>query len=456
MNPRTETTRARRGFLLLLALLLAGATVQAQEPAPRTLSLDEAVRLALDSDEQIQQMAETLTAAQADVLAAGADRLPQVALSGNWKRNIKKPAFFLPPDFAAAFGGASSVEAGRDWDLQAAATVTLNLWTAGRLSSARAMAEQGVEATRWQEALARDAVRFSVTQAYWDLLLAHEQVRIAEQALALARENKRVTEAAFDEGNASRFELLRADVELTNREAPLVQAQNQRRLAELNLLRRCGLEPGTPLDLSTTLDEVRPPAPEADLIARMHDASPELRALEHSVKAAQWSTSLARAGRGPMVRLQGTYAVQGEWDDDLFPGGDETAGSLSAALGVSWPIFDGFATKAAVQSSEAQLRVARLEYERTVRDRELGVRQARTNLENARLALEGRREGVQLATEAHRLAVIRKENGLATPLELLDAELALTEARVQLAAALHDVNIAAARLELAVGGSEEN
>ena len=423
--------------------------------ASRTLSLDEAVTLALDSDEQIQQMVATLSGARADVLAAGADRLPQVALSGSWNRNIKKPAFFLPPDMAAAFGGSSSVEAGRDWDLTAAASVTLNLWTAGRLSNARALAEQGVEATRWQENLARDAVRFSVTQAYWDLLLAGEQVRIAEQALALARENRRVTQAAHDEGNASRFELLRADVELTNREAPLVQARNQQRLAELALLRRCGLEPGTGLVLTSGLQAAPAPAPEDTLLQRMHRDSPELRALEHSVKAAEFSTALARAGRGPMVQLSGTYAVQGEWDDDLFPGGDETAGSMSAALGVSWPLFDGFATKAAVQGSEADLRVARLEYERTVRDRELGVRQARTNLENALLALEGRREGVDLAVEAHRLAVIRKENGLATPLELLDAELALTEARVQLAEALHDANIAAASLELAVGGSEE-
>ncbi len=421
----------------------------------RPLSLDQAVALALDSDEQIQQMVETLAGARADVLAAGAGRLPQVALNGAWTRNLKKPAFFLPPEFAAAFGGASSVEAGRDWDLKAAASVTLNLWTAGRLSHARALAEQGVEAARRQQALARDAVRFRVTRAYWDLLLAGERVRIAEQALALARESHRVAEAAYSEGHASRFDLLRADVELTNRQAPLVQMRNQRRLKELALLRLCGLEPGTNLLLTSGLKATPAPESEEVLLERMRRDSPELRALEHKVKAAELATALARAGSGPVVQLQGAYAVQGQWDDDLFPGGDETAGSLSAALGVSWPLFDGLATKAATRKREADLRVARLEYTRAVRDRELGVRQARTNLENARLALEGRREGVDLATEAHRLAVIRKENGLATPLELLDAELALTMARVQLAEALHDANIAAASLELAVGGSEE-
>lgn len=447
-------------FAILGTLLPAAAgRSQAQEATPRSgsvaLSLEQAVELALGSDEQILQMTERIQGARADLMSANSGRLPQLDVAGSWTRNLKKPSFFLPAGMAAGFGGASSVEMGGDWDLQAAASLSWNLWTAGRLSSARALAEEGVEATRRQKALVRDAVRYNVTAAYNDVLLAHLRARIAKESLDLATESHRVTQASYDEGRTSRFDLLRAEVELTNREAPLVQARNEYRLAELALLRACGLDPGTQLTLLTDLAEVPAPEAESGLLTRMRSQSPELQALEHGLKAARWSVSLAKAARGPIVQLQGTYALQGQWDDDLFPGSDEAVSSASAALAFSVPIFDGYSTKASILGSEADLRVAEIEFERTLRDRELGVRQARTNLENALLALEGRHEGVELATEAHRLADIRKENGLATPLEQMDAQLALTEARLQLAQALYSCNIAAAALDLAVGGNEE-
>jgi outer membrane protein TolC len=440
-------------LLAVCCLLVAlGANAQSND-VPRALSLDEARQLALANDEQLAQMAQAVLGAEASVTAAGADRLPQVDLSGTWTRNLKKPSFFLPPDLATGLGGASSVEMGGDWDLSAAATATLNLWTAGRLSAARGMAREALASTRWQQALVRDAVVFQAEQAYFAVLLASEDVAIAEGAMAQAEENLRITREALGQGKASRYEMLRAQVTATNREAPVVQARNNLVLARQQLLRVCGLGQQTQLNLTDPLASVDKPQDLDPLIAEMNAHSPELRALEHSVKAAKLSVNLAKAGRGPVVQLQGQYALQGQWDDDILPTGDESVGSASVALGVSWPVFDGFAAKADIQGRQADLRQSQLELERVRRDRELGVRQAHTQLLNALLALEGRREGVDLAEETYRLAEIRLENGMATPLERLDAELALTEARAQLAQALYACNTAASSLTLAVGGA---
>lgn len=453
---KTSAISARHGAnlglwyvaLVSLSLLCLSTTVLA-----RPLSLDQARDLALASDEQLAQARQAVDGAAADVLAAGADRLPQLSLAGTYTHNLKKPVMFLPADMASAFGGATSLEMGGDWDLQAAATLSLNLWTAGRLSAARGMAGEALASSRWQEALVADAVAFAAEQAYYDALLTAEQVDIAVRAHELAEEARRVAQAALDQGTGSRFDLLRAQVELANREAPVVQARNQYHLAVLQLLRVCGLDHGESVELTDALANVPAPRDLDVLLADMIADSPELKALEHQVKAATMAVSLARAGRGPLVQLQGQYAIQGQWDDDLFPGDNETAGSATAALAVSMPVFDGFAAKAEIGGSRADLRMAELELERITRDRELGVRQARTGLVNARLSLEGRREAVTLAEEAYRLAQVRLDNGLATPLERLDAETALTDARVQLAEALYNCNLAAASLKLAVGGA---
>jgi len=296
-----------------------------------------------------------------------------------------------------------------------------------------------------------DVVRYGARAAYHGAQLAAEQVAIAEKALAETEEALRIARAGLVEGTTSRFDALRAEVELANRKAPLTQARNALDQARLGLLRACGLPADAAVALTDSLAETADARPVDDLLARMRRTSPELHALASVVALNRQSVALARAGRGPVVELQGSYVLQGEWDEDLLPGSDERATSASAALAVSLPVFDGFATKAGIQRAEAGLRTAEAELERVARDRELSVRRASLNLQSARAALVGRRESVVLAEEAYRLALVRLENGLATPLERLDAELALTAARAQLVSTLYDVNLAGAALDLAVG-----
>jgi len=438
--------------LIGISLLQPGLPATAATTVDLTLA--DAVERALASDETLAQARLAVAAAQADVGGAAAARLPSLDLAGSWTRNLKNPSFFLPSDLAAGFGGATKVEMGQDHGLAGALNLTWNLWTAGRLSAGVGAAREAVEASRWRSELAADAVRYAATVAYADAVLAAENVAIAREALAASREAERLTIAAFEQGTASRFERLQAQVERTNREAPVIAAQSWSESALLNLKRICGLDPAVEVRLIDPLDGGGAPAPETELLAAMGAASPELKSLDHVIAARRQQLSLAEAGRGPVVRLQGSYALQGEWDDGLLPDSDERATSAAVALAVSLPIFDGFETKSAIERARVDLRMAEVERDRVMRDRELAVRSARLNVVAAQAALAGRDAAVDLAAEAHRLAVVRLENGLATPLERLTAELALTQARVQRVEALHECQVARAALELAVGGIE--
>ena len=467
---------------LVAALPCGTAAAQPQEPivppAPAVvLDLERAVNLALANDELLRQADAMVAAAEADLRAADSGRLPQINVGAEWTANLIKPAFFLPAEFAEGMGGATKVEMGRDNSLQGAVSLTWNLWTAGRLGAAVGAARELVAAGQWQHAAVADAVRFQATAAYLDALLAAQRVRIAEDALATTAEALRLTRAGNTQGTVSRFDLLRAEVELANREVPLIQARNAQRQSELALARLCGLAPSVRLALTDTLAAVAgapggfdqagvtgaggdrggaggaiEPAIVDALVAAMRDGSPELHALRHQVAAGQQAVALARAARGPTVQLKGQYGLQAEWDNDVAPSQEERATSAGVGLAVTVPIFDGWHARAGIQGAEARLRLAELELARLDRDRELAVRQASLQLASALAALAGRRESVALAGEAYRLAAVRLENGLATPLERLDAELALTQARVQLAESLHACNLARAAVALAVGG----
>ncbi len=412
-----------------------------------SLSLREAVARALESNESLRAAAAAVEAARAGADETRAGRLPSLGLSGRYARNFLLPSFFINMD-----GQFTKLEIGADNDFQGQAAATWNLWTAGRQSAAEAAARAATAAAAGGEAAAADLVRLGAREAYCGALLAASQVAIAEHSLRQSQETVRVTEAAFAEGTASRFDCLRAGVELSNRQPQLHAARNDLALALALLSRRCGLPPDVSLALTDSLAAVAAPAALDSLQALARVSSPRLKALAHAEAARRATVSLERAARGPVVQLSSAYAVEGQWSDGVTPPSENIAKSANVALGVQWPLFDGFRTRARTARAAADLRSAEAARQQAERDLDLAVREAWLTLANARARLEGRREAVALAQEAYRLAGVRLASGVATRLEALDAETALTVARAQLAAALYDCNVAQARLEFAIGG----
>jgi len=233
----------------------------------------------------------------------------------------------------------------------------------------------------------------------------------------------------------------------------LIKARNDFDQALIVLKRRCGLGAIEEINLSDSLTVVAHPPGLDTVIVAMHEGSAEIKALEHGVDMQKHFLRMAKADRYPMMRLTGSYAIQTQWSNEWLPPSSLIAKSAAVQVGIQIPIFDGLNAKGKISKAVADLRTAEIELERVERDKELAVRQSYLTLENALMALDGRTESVQLAEEAHRIALVRLTNGLATPLERLDAELAMTRARAQLAEALFTSRLAAAYLELAVGSS---
>lgn len=415
------------------------------------LSIEKATELALSSDETLRQAEQMVASAEGQVLQARANAFPRISLSGRYGRNILRPSFFLPGEFMDKGPGSIKIEIGEDNDFTGSASVSQILWAAGRVAAGLEAARQYLESFRCRQKAAADYVRFAVKEAYWGAVLASEALRIEEKAYEAASEAVRIARKGFDQGVTSRFDLMRAEVELANREAPLVDARNKRDRALLELKRRCGLDAAMEVLLVDTIPAVEGSIELDSALSAMRNGSAELRALEHAVGARKEFLRIARANRYPTLALTAYYAVQTQWSNDWLPPESLIARSAAIQVGLQVPIFDGFESKGKISSARADLRSAEIELERAIRDKELAVRQAHLMLESARAALVGREESVKLAEETYRLALVRLSNGLATPLERLDAELALTAARVQLAQSRFASQMALAYLELAVG-----
>jgi outer membrane protein TolC len=331
---------------LMVAVILCGAPpLKAAGGDSLMISLDRAVRLGLENDEILRQATEAVAGARGEVQAAKAAALPQLSISAQYGRNFKKPAFFLPEEFREDPNAPAKVEIGEDNEFYGTATVTQILWAAGRVRAGLSAAEQYLESSRFQEIAAADYVRFSVQDAYYAVLLAEEMLQISAKALHDAEEAVRVAKTGFEQGTVSKFDVMRAEVELANRRTPLVAAENDLVRALARLRRRCGIASHVRLTLTDSLTAAQLPGDLDELIAAMRAHSPELKALEHYVSANQYFVRLTRAERYPTLQLSANYAIQSQWSKGFTPDKDLIAHVSGVQLGLYIPIFDGFRTK---------------------------------------------------------------------------------------------------------------
>ncbi len=415
------------------------------------LSLDEAIDLALRNNETVLVAETNRSKAEGAVVEARSGALPQIALSGTYQGNFQLPAFFAPEEF-----GGGMIEMGSDIEVMGALRVDQVLYAFGRVGNAlefagiyRDMADKGIR-------MARDEVIFECREVYLRVLLL-------EDVLSISRRSHEQLEAQFDlielrheQGTASRFELLRSEVELKNFLPELIRAENNLQLTRQDFLRVTGLPVGTVFELIDAPDSQYFKVSEEEAVQEALSARPEIQALSLSVEGAAKILAIRKAGRLPILGLYGQMVLQGQSDrhHPLAPFDENhRAVSSSVGLAVQIPIFDGLRTRGQVQQAQADLHRSQYELEQAKRGVRLEVSQALQDLNSLEQELAGMGATVELAEEAYGIAKSRYDNGLSIQLELSDARVAADMAHLGLAETQYRYKVALARIDRTLGRS---
>jgi outer membrane protein len=445
------------------------------------LTLEEAVVRTLRDSEEMAAARATLAQAEAQVTQATAGALPQVSSNLVYNRAIKTifdqattfpqvsdtlipPAFDLnkPPEerfdllsdlliqdfMGALFRG---LPFGRKNTYLATFTVAQPLYTGGKLGAALNVARHFRAAAQDQMDEAEAQIVLNVRGAYLTASLARRLYRIAVESRRVAEEHFRQVESFYQAGTASEFDLLRARVDLENRDPVVIQAENGATLALLELKRLVNIPAPQPVRLVTEVDPVLTEVNEAEL-QRLIRERPALSAAQEGVAMRQEAVKIARGDRMPSVAVLGTMGFQGFPDNALPPALDAWRKDWSVALSLSVPIFDGFRTRGRVDQAQADLKIARLEESQLREALELQMEAALAEYRSVRAQIEARRQTVVLAERALELADSRFSSGLSTQLEVSDAALLLDQARVNEVQALYDYVQVLAQIERLSGG----
>lgn len=314
------------------------------------------------------------------------------------------------------------------------------------------MSKIGANITKSQLKATEQKVLGEVTDAYYGVLFASSASEVVEEGLHSAEQNLAQVQKFFDVGKASRFDVLRAEVQVANFKPMVVSANNAVRLAESGLRMILGMGDDTDINYIEKLQYA-----ESDLIKMSLDEligismqdRPEMAMLKGQMNLAKKEVSLSKAKYLPSLIVGTSYQYQGLRDDFKFAN-DDFHKSFNSSVSLSVPIFSGFGTSAKVQQAKIAVKETGYQAESAINGIKLEVKSAFFIAKEADENVITQAKTISLAEEALRLAELMYSEGSSTQLDVLNANVALNQAKMNYQESLYKYNVALANLKKAI------
>ena len=424
------------------------------------LTLEQAVAAALRQNPDIRKQLQEIERTRGQIVEVRAQALPRVGVDGNFRQQDRR---------LVEGGGSSSDFSVNQSDTSPTSTTTIKtggvtttttttipvttsnqsgssgpgdkswsvsitarqvLYAGGQVRAAINIAKFTEDSSYYQ---LRDTVDRIIAQTrvqFYEVLLTRALITVQEEAVRLLGDALKDQQNRFEAGTVPRFNVLRAEVELSNAQPDLIRAKNNALIAQLQLAKTLALDPG-PKGQPTfrCVGEFTVLEPRLELTAAIAAAKEKrafLKVQRQQILVGKEQIKVALAGYKPRLDASAGYELRNSRQTDKL---DQIVDGWFFGVTGSWDIFDGLETAGKVRQARAQLEFARINYDDSVQKVELEVQQSYANLHAARETIRSQQKNVEQALEALRLASERLFAGAGTQLEVLDARVALTKAR---------------------------
>lgn len=436
---------ARKALVAALAVLFPA--LQAGRLEAQVLSLEECIREALKNNPEIHVAAQGVKKGESSLKYSYGNLLP--SLSAGFSRGH---VFYGPSSVQFDSQGRPVQTSGFDYDNFAfRITSDMVFFDGGGNISRINAARFNRDSARERYEYTRDMMAASVIRAYYNLVRNRMLLHVQEESMEQARQNLERTEALLEVGSATRADVLKAKVRLSNTRLSMIGTRNQVELAREDLLALLNMKSATTVEVDTTLVIDVPDRFDADAqIEYAMENRPDLKSLKYGMKSAKSMVSEARSGWFPVLGANfGYYWNDREMVDNLNFFKEEYTWNITGY--VSLNIFDRFQTSSSLASAKADYRIAeynleksRLDAIKEIKSLQFGIREAMERIGVATETVEQAMEDVRLAEERYRV-------GAGTMLETIDALMALTQAKADVIDAKCDYLVGVADLARATG-----
>ncbi|HOO76906.1 MAG TPA: TolC family protein [bacterium] len=427
------------GLCLLVGSAGRAAIAPAPSPTVPVYTLADCLEMAYERNAQIETAAEEMEAAGGIRLQAISDAVPH--LSGDASYTYLDRIRYYE-------SGDETLPVNRHDNYHVGLTLEQSVYQGGRVIAGIRAADLLNDYSEVYLAETRMDVAYRVKEFFYLLLQQEEVARIRRDTVKHMTDYRDTAENKFEQGTISEFDRITAEVKLANSVPPMIQAENQTDIYKTSLARELGLSEQT-FGVHGRLEYVDFDVPLESLNILGKEYRPLLKQMRLMEEMREQEVNAARAGYQPSVSLFASWV--GDYPDDETPPESDFQNEWFAGARLTWHLFDGLKTPGKVAEARARLNQARIassDAERTVL---LAIKQAYLDTLASRKALESQKETVAQAEKAYQIAKIRWDNGISTSLELTDAELNLSEARVMFEQSLAYYRISLAAIERSVG-----
>jgi outer membrane protein TolC len=407
-----------------------------------TLGVEDCIKLTLAHNKMLQRTAEERNVAYGANLSARAAYLPNVGLSGQYLRKDEAISLSIP--------GLPPVRFSTLDNYSAVLSVTQPIYAGGAISA-------GVQAARLLSLLTDQVVRaavqdvvYSAETAYYGLLLSQHLVEVSTDAVRSAKVHLENVQQKRAGGVASNFDVLRAQVELSNFEADLIRSKNAINIARANLIKIMGISQDSDFVLSGEFVFAPQRVRMEEAVKTAFTNRPDLYRQEYQIREQREQLRIARSRYLPNVSgfFNNTWANPNPHSVTVA---NTWGNAWQAGVQGMWPIFDGFQREGDVIQQKARLRQAQIDLVDTEETALYELTQALLSMENAEEFVQSQQLNLTRATEGLRLAEVGYQQGVNTQVEVTDAQVALTTARVNYYQAIYSHVAAKLALQRAMG-----
>ena len=432
---------------LLIAISLMGLQITAQEKRP--ITLNEAIDLGIKNSKQLKNSQAKIEEATAALKEALNNQLPDAKLSASylWLSNANVD-MKLKSNNPGGGGGVTPTISKAGY---AIANASVPVFAGGRIRYGIEASRFLEEATRLDADNDREQVIQNTIEAFVNLYKAKSSVSLVQENLAEAQQRVKDFSNLEKNGLLPRNDLLSAQLQASNFELGLLDAENNWKLANVSVNILLGLPENLELvPDSSMINQNFSVKPLDDYLQTAYTNRKDLAALDLKKKASESATRSAKGEYYPSLAISGGYIAAD------IPDVITITNALNIGVGVSYNIGSLWKTKAKVQQAEARAKQAAIGESQLNDDIRLDVNHAYLNFLSSQKKIEVYEKAVEQAIENYRIVKNKHDNNLETTTDLLDANTKQLLERMNLIFAKAEAVVAYNKLLQAAGLLEEN
>ena len=420
---------------LLFTIAVACALVPSK--AQETLTLGRCISMGIENNLQLKTARNEAAKGRHTVTENRAKLLPQINAVAQMGDNFNPPVSVTD---GSAYGKKYNVTKTLQYNASAGLQLQMPLYNQ-TLLTALEITKLGERLNRLSYDKARNDLIGRIAQMYYLAQSTAEQIAIVKANIGRLEELKAITEAFFDNGMAMTVDLKRVDVNLENLR---VQRDNAEAMLaqQMNMLKYVI---DYPADKDMALTPVNPDAVETARLDGLCEQLPELQLLQGQGEMAGRQLDMARQGYLPSLALTGnlTYSAFTDKLRNWFHSGPSNHWYNSSGISVTLrvPVFDGLERRSKIRKAKLDAENARLAYEDALKGLRTQYANAVDELTNSRRNFAKQRDNYRLAEDVYAVTAERYREGIASMTEVLQDEMAMSEAQNNYLTAHYDYRL---------------